>query len=80
MKVKQIGLNLLKEKFIHEWLDDHMIELEGYEKWKSRATRNTARMLKAFNRKSCGYFNPNLAHGNAVLHILFCDSVTTDRL
>ena len=50
-------------RFINEWLDDHMTTVASYDSWKRRADENTARMERAYNRKSCAYFNPDLPHG-----------------
>ena len=50
-------------RFINEWLDDHMTTVASYDSWKQRVDENTARMEKAYNRKSCAYFNPDLPHG-----------------
>ena len=40
-----------------------MTTVASYDSWKRRADENTARMERAYNRKSCAYFNPDLPHG-----------------
>jgi hypothetical protein len=50
--------------FSAEWLHDNLSDLPSKDAWIAKFESNAARMLKAFQRPNCGYFDPtNLPHG-----------------
>lgn len=57
-------------QFSAEWLNDNVNDPEMTKKserrislWSTKFASNAARMLKAFNRPHCGFFDPNLPFG-----------------
>ena len=37
--------------------------MASYESWKGQFVKNSERMMKAFNRTTCGFFDPTIPHG-----------------
>jgi len=51
-------------QFSHEWLNDNLPNLPSVQNWKNKFENNADRMLTAYNRDICGYFDAdNLPHG-----------------
>jgi len=51
-------------QFSHEWLTDNLPNLPSVNSWKNKFENNAGRMLAAYEREECGYFDPdNLPHG-----------------
>ena len=50
-------------RFSQEWLDANLSNLASYESWKNRFVKNSERMMKAFKRETCGFFDPTIPHG-----------------
>jgi len=56
-------LNRLNQ-FAEEWLNDNLYNLPSKDKWVSKFNKNADRMLTAFGRPQCGFFDPNMKpHG-----------------
>jgi len=56
-------LNRLNQ-FAEEWLNDNLYDLPSKESWVVKFNKNAERMLAAFNRDNCGFFDPNMKpHG-----------------
>lgn len=55
-------LNRLNQ-FSAEWLNDNLPNLASKDSWVAKFASNSARMLKAFNRANCGFFDPQLKFG-----------------
>lgn len=49
--------------FSAEWLNDNLPDLPSKDRWIAKFQTNAARMLDAFNRPNCGFFDPNLPFG-----------------
>lgn len=52
-------LNLFSE----EWLNDNLPDLPSKNSWIAKFNSNAARMLNAFNRANCGFFDASLPFG-----------------
>jgi len=50
-------------RFTKEWMERNLSELPSKESWIRKFDKNAGRMLKAFNRRTCGFFDPTIAHG-----------------
>jgi len=51
-------------QFSAEWLDDNVPNLPSIQSWKNKFEKNAERILRAYNRPECGFFDPNvLPHG-----------------
>lgn len=50
-------------RFSQEWLGNNLYDLPSYESWKTRFIKNSERMLKAFGRDTCKFFDPSIPHG-----------------
>jgi len=49
--------------FSKEWLNDNLSELPSMENWVSKFEVNAERMLEAYNREHCGFFDASLPFG-----------------
>jgi len=49
--------------FSREWLNDNLPNLPSKENWASKFEINAERMLDAYDRDSCGFFDPSLPYG-----------------
>lgn len=49
--------------FSKEWLNDNLPNLPSMENWVSKFEVNAERMINAYNRDNCGFFDPSLPYG-----------------
>merc|ERR1711990_235407 len=49
--------------FSAEWLNDNLANLPSKENWISKFEVNAERMMDAYNRPNCGFFDPSLPYG-----------------
>jgi hypothetical protein len=52
------------QQFSEEWMNDNLPFLPSHDAWVAKFKTNAARMTKAFERPTCGYYDPeNMPHG-----------------
>jgi len=52
------------QQFSEEWMNDNLPLLPSHDAWVQKFKTNAGRMLNAFNRPTCGYYDAtNLPHG-----------------
>jgi len=49
--------------FSKEWLNDNLPNLPSMENWVGKFEVNAERMIEAYQRENCGFFDPSLPYG-----------------